>query len=501
MSAMSSLQVQQTPVQPHGNIPRWLSAVMVLAAGLIVVCCGVRLVVSWRTYGDVENEAGIWTTIAQDASHGMLYRPLESDLGYGGTRYAPLHPLLHAGLMMAGLDPVTGGFLLGLASAAAAMGGFYALMRRLEVRAFHAGVFVCFFMAAVCVRWGILAIKADLLAVALDAWGLVAATFAAERPAGRAWPAMLLAALCFVLAAASKVTSIFGIATVTVWFALHGQRKKAIQLAAVYVLGILLAVLAVQWASQGRAISVFRACAGAGGGLRRLAKAPGGFFLAVFSHDKAVGGFWSVALLLLLARRKWADLTTILLIFTSLGTLAIFGSRGTDINHLIDLGMASLLLLAVQFRSGRISRIAVPLALSAMVIHAAVSCIHEAKKMAIEQRRHAMEAALIDAGNSPVRGPLLSENPMLPILAGNRPYMLDAFMFSVIDVENPRYGQKLRDDVANQRFGAVIVTPSLTPNAAPKPSDPWPEILIRLKDRYELRAREGMYLVYLPKTR
>ncbi|MGD0140755.1 MAG: hypothetical protein ABSD28_17955, partial [Tepidisphaeraceae bacterium] len=92
-------------------------------------------------------------------------------------------------------------------------------------------------------------------------------------------------------------------------------------------------------------------------------------------------------------------------------------------------------------------------------------------------------------------------NPTLPILAGERPYMLDCFMFSVIDLKHPGVGDKLRDDLAHQRFRAVIVTPELTHNTMPTPTDPWPGFLILMRTRYELKATEGRNLVYLPKMR
>jgi hypothetical protein len=100
-----------------------------------------------------------------------------------------------------------------------------------------------------------------------------------------------------------------------------------------------------------------------------------------------------------------------------------------------------------------------------------------------------------------VRGPLFSENPTLPILAGERPFMLDCFLFSVIDLKHPGVGDKLRDDLAHQRFRAVIVTGELTHNTMPTPTDPWPQFLILMRTRYELRATEGRNLVYLPRMR
>ena len=149
----------------------------------------------------------------------------------------------------------------------------------------------------------------------------------------------------------------------------------------------------------------------------------------------------------------------------------------------------------------RIARVAVPLVASAMVIHASASSLGDVKSMLGEHRRQNFDAVLRDAGNSRVRGPLLTEDPILPILAGNRPYLLDYVLFGVLDLKDPGYGKKLRDDLANQRFRAVIIGPWLTQNAEPRQFNPWPAILDRMRDRYELSATEYRTLVYLPKRR
>jgi len=283
--------------------------------------------------------------------------------------------------------------------------------------------------------------------------------------------------------------------------------KSAVRLVGVFCIGVAAAVLAVQWASGGRAIGVFAASASAGGGLRRLAQAPLFFFPAIFSRDRAVGGFWIAAVVMILARRSWRSLETLLLGYSTLGTMAIFGSRGTDMNHLMDLHLASLLVLAVACQSGGqalhagwIARAAL-LLMAAISLHAAHSCINDVDYIRQHHPRAAMLACLADAAASPVRGPLFAENPILPILAGERPYVLDCFMFSVIDLKHPAVGDRLRDDLARQRFRAVIVTGELTHNTMPTPTDPWPGFLILMRTRYELKATEGRNLVYLPKRR
>ena len=58
--------------------------------------------------------------------------------------------------------------------------------------------------------------------------------------------------------------------------------------------------------------------------------------------------FWLIAAGLIVVGRTWTSLPGILFVVTSLGTLAIFGSPGTNVNHLVDLDAAAVLVIATQ---------------------------------------------------------------------------------------------------------------------------------------------------------
>jgi hypothetical protein len=481
------------------NLSRPILAVLYVTATVVVVACFVRQIVSLRTWGDLENEGGMWVTLAVDARDGILYRPLVSDIGYGGTRYGPVHIALEAAIMKAGVTPITSGFLLGAITAGITLVGIYTLMMRLKTPAPLALVMTSFFLAAFCVRSGILSIKSDLLAAGLDMWGLVAALPLMEKDSrGKKWPATIIAAICFALAAASKVTSLFGIAAVVTWLLLRKENKTAVRLMTVYLIACVILVLLVQWASQGRGIGVFLSAAGAGGGLRRLTQAPSIFFERIFSRDRAVGGFWVAALLMIFVRRNWTSLPTLLFAYSTLGTMAIFGSPGTDMNHLMDLHLASLLVLAVECQFGRFALAMLCLTVL-VVLHSAHSCINDIRDMRKLNTRGNLYASLAQVDSSPVNGPLLAQNPVLPIIAGERPYLLDYFLFQVRDWKHPGFGDKMRDDLVHQRFRAVIVNPDLGAPGESSASDPWPGLLNLMQTRYEFKAKEGWNLVYLPK--
>ena len=59
------------------------------------------------------------------------------------------------------------------------------------------------------------------------------------------------------------------------------------------------------------------------------------------------------------------------------------------------------------------------------------------------------------AGNS--GRPILSDNPLVPLEAGQRPYVLDAFMFRVLQERVPNFGDPMWQMLKQRRFGAVVL--------------------------------------------
>ena len=53
--------------------------------------------------------------------------------------------------------------------------------------------------------------------------------------------------------------------------------------------------------------------------------------------------------------------------------------------------------------------------------------------------------------------PLLAENSLLPVVAGQRPYLLDSYMFRILRDDDPSFGDRLWRDLRGRRFPAVIL--------------------------------------------
>jgi hypothetical protein len=100
-------------------------------------------------------------------------------------------------------------------------------------------------------------------------------------------------------------------------------------------------------------------------------------------------------------------------------------------------------------------------------------------------------------------GPLLSENPWFPLLAGERPFMLDPFMFRLLSLKDPEVALDLHRRLDSRYFRCVILW---------KPSevadDPdWyatthfgSGFLNRLEAAYEVGEEDGGAVVYLPRV-
>jgi hypothetical protein len=482
-------------MQAESAWERKLVGLMLATAGFIAVTFLVETAAAWKNYHQIDPTAGVWTAAAVDARQGMLYRPIVSDIGYGGSRYAPLHIVLQAGLMRLGMGPVASGYALDAFGIALVLEGLYLLMRHLNVAALSAAAMVCFVLATYCYCATAGGIKGDLLPVGLNLWGLTAVL----RAVRGVRIMLLVAAICFVLAIATKLTSVFGIASAALWLILRRDWTRAAFLTVAWAVGIILAALATQWASQGRALPILRLCASGGGGWQQLLHAPQRFLEQAIHADRVSLLFWLIAAGLVLIRRAWSSLPVILFIVTSFGTLLIFGSPGTNVNHLVDLDAAAVLVMATQFNSSRAGR---TVALTAIVIVAVASVHHLWHTVDImrEARHSQMLAALAETHRSPIDGPLLSENPLLPILEGDRPYMLDSFMFRTARMQRPRIADKFWKDLSERRFRAVILnSPPSEKSYRTNGGDFGPGFIEALGKNYALDGVHGEYFVYLPK--
>jgi len=478
-----------------------LFRLLIAASALVLVSTVICLASALTQNRGMNHVSGAWVSLAVDVADGVFYRPLVSEDGYGGTRFMPLQFLIHGSLIKAGGDPALTGHALSLLSMLALMGGIYCLLRWMGVGRGLAAVCAILVLFSAVVQLALWTIRGDLLAAALNIWGLAfSARVLSDSPRkGSVW----LAALFFVLAFTAKLTTIFGFAAAITAFFLSNHRKTARKLGLLTFVGVVLAAGLIHVASEGRALEAMRACASGGATLEDIAKSPITWFRIAQGADP-----WSLALialavsgLLLIPGSAWRELPSIALLATAGVTVFLFGSPGVDYNHLLDLHVIALIFFAVQLARLRLdpSLGAVTLAMVA-VMGSAYLLFRVRSSASMTPLRGDIVRTLERISNS--GGPLLSENPWYPILKHERPYMLDPFMFRLISRRNPSLAHDLSEKLQEHFFRAVILQNDPQTVAGKYELDDvhfGRGFTDELLGNYELEGRQGILLLYRPK--
>jgi hypothetical protein len=495
------------------------------ARRLIWIACLVPFVSSialilWYWPGSLpqDNASGVWTALAQDLARGILYRPTADAFGFGGTRYMPLFFALHAGLIRLSVDPVTAGMALSLASAVLFDLAVLAVLRELGVEWSLAIPLSILTHATVAFQLLTLQVKGDFLAAALNMWGIGLGLRYARRPSA---PVFAVCVLAFLGAFLTKFTTVGGAVAVCGWLYWCGRRRAALALAG--TLGVLAvgSLTAIQWASEGRAFASFAAAA-AGGMHTAYALGAPLWFLRSAAQDPvslivlAGASVYAVARL----REGGPGFAAAYFVLAAGFTLLIFTSPGTDTNHFLDVLGASALLLGDQLtRQPRRARlaVAVPAVLAGLTAATWIPGMISVRSV-IEQdgwpRRR--EVSDIAARLGPAAHDLLSENPILPVMLGQRPRVLDPFNLRLLAREHPEVAREFRRRMDANSFGAVVLSDYTGADALHTPaalrtcmaSDGArcygdvvfpPGFLALLERNYVLRFVEHPFVVYTPR--
>src|SRR5271165_3194493 len=436
-----------------GSGPRTL---LIASVAVIVVIAVVRASYSWATDAWVNHPAGALIAMAADLKHGLFYRPLFGPAGYGGTRYFPLYFVLQALLMKLGLPVLFSAYFLSAAATFSLLAGVFYLLRGLGVEPWLAACSAAALLAVISGQQSLVSPHADGLASSLNVWGL--AVIVRPKPShGK----VILASLLFVLAWSAKVSTVFGFAAAFVWLMSTGLPAVAWELAGETCIGYVLVGAALMAGSQGRFVEIFKACASGGTGLLGFAAGPWNLLVQIVRLDPAVLLFLFLALVALaqvvVAGRFLRSLPALFLIAVLAITALIFGSPGLNENHFLDVQVASVVLIA-----STLAQVTVPLyrqmgicALAVVMLMAAVPLLRRFKNADRRFHDHRFQRVLAAVGDT--SKPILSENPVIPVLAGQQPYVLDPWMLRLLRKGNPYLGEPLLQGLHNQTFGAVVL--------------------------------------------
>ena len=468
-----------------------MGAAGALLAGLTLA----RVAECWPPDSHLEHVAGVWVAAAVDFSQGIFYRAPYGPGGFGGSRYFPFFFTLHGLLIRIFGDWRWTGYALSAASVALLLVGVYCLCRRLGAGAWLAMGAAATVLAGTSVQDALLTIREDATAAALNVWGL--ALCAEENPSARR---LASAAALFTLAFATKETTIFGAAAVCLWLAFNGRWQSALRLAAFTAAGYVVVMAVIGLASGGRAIEAFRLTAVSGFDLRALASSPVTMMGEMEGYTAEIVmlalGFAALLAAGLPGRRRMGTL----LFACTLGvTLAIFSTDGAAGNHVMDLLVAAVVLAAEWAASAGAQELATGAAAGVcLVAWLALMASHAAVDMAPVWTQ--MQEVVREIG--PTDKPIIAENPLIAIEAGQRPYLEDPFSFRVMMDRDPDLGDDMWQKMSEHGFAAVVFLHD--PRAAE-----WQDFytgthfgedfLEHLQKDYRLAGTPGGEYLYLPK--
>jgi hypothetical protein len=430
------------------------------AAGLAVLMLG-RMSVSIGRESRLRHESGVWTALAMDASHGVVYRPLIGPLGYGGTRYFPVHVLIHAAVIGAGVDPIHAGFGIVVAAAALLMISMFRLMRMLGVGPAIAAAACIVVTGTAAAEQALTTIRGDLLPAALNITALAVCVPLLHRDEKRSAGRAIVAGALFGLTILTKFTTVFGLIAAIIALWLHTDRRHrrtavVICLTTALVTGV--GLLAVQLASHGTFLQTIRASAAGGNLLGYAREYPVKIAEWFIGHDPLGFVLFAFAAAVFLGdARQWRQLPEMLFATTTLATLAMFLSPGVDFNHLIDLQIASVILLAVAIARDAGSQSARYL-IGGMTVFAAVAIVSSWCGLLGDLPHRARDYRQLAHDIAPpgTSGPMLTDFALLPVLSGQSPYLLDDFLFPVVAQKYPELQRDLYDKIDRGFFCAVV---------------------------------------------
>jgi hypothetical protein len=489
-------------MSPEGSpkpILKLYSAVILLASIAITAILLVRIALNLQNQYFLTHVEGVWLACAYDFTHGVFYRPLFSSLGYGGTRYFPLYFVLTGAFSKVLGSFETAGIALSEAGVIAALAAVYILLRRVNVSVALSAAAVTSILAVASAQQALLGAKGDSVAAALNLWGVVLCLSAKTRRA-----AVYLAALLFTLAFATKLTTVFGVAAIVLAWILARRYKEARQLAAATAAGCILVLASMYFASGGRVFAIFRACAGGGGSLSYTLQAPVHLLSKAMDVDPAFLLFLLPAVVFGVHyfRENKFDVFPIYFALVLLVTTVIFGSPGIGINHLFDLQIAAVLLLAVAIsRAPAFTEIGTGLLAFALIV--AMVPTSQSLHGDLTRPSFRRDTAEVLDRLPPDSRPILAENPLIVVNSGKAPYLLDPFMFRILAIKHPELVADFWEKIKRQGFAAIV----LERNPATAEGKTWytdthfgGEFLRDLDAHYALSFATAKSYVYTPKA-
>ncbi|HOP28352.1 MAG TPA: hypothetical protein P5120_18225 [Spirochaetota bacterium] len=445
----------------------------------------------------LEQVSGSWAALAADLSKGIFYRPLADDvIGTGGTRWMPLYFALHAGLIRLTGDVFFTGHVISLFSSAVLLIAAWLIFKRAGLGFISSLIMITLLLCSSNLITAMTAVRGDILAAALNVLGIYFA-LSYDNKTSR----MVFSSLLFSLTVMAKITSIYGITAVVLWLFLNDKKLEAMRFAGIFAGFTLLFTAGIQVLSSGRLFEIFTMCASGGTTIIKFIKSPFNFMSCITGTDTAALAVFTAGITAMLFKGRdiLKSQYALYMAVTLAVTLFIFGSEGIVGNHLIDLHIASVLVIAgviseYKLTTGTVIKCSAAVILIAFFINShGLRQVHKKEPFLLHINKTA--ESLKD------KKLIFAQNPWLPILMEKDVYHLDPFMFRIIDMEKPELLTAFYKRLDRGGFDAVVFDQN--------PLAPWiPEwydyshfgrnFMNHVHGRYSFKENFGLYYIYAP---
>jgi hypothetical protein len=202
-----------------------------------------------------------------------------------------------------------------------------------------------------------------------------------------------------------------------------------------------------------------------------------------------------------LIRKRTSSMPAIFFACTVVSTAVVLGAIGTNINHFLDIDIACLIVFSAWLfdptTKERTFGMVTLLFLALFAVCPILYGIHRPDTGGYFDFAYsrAFDQTLKFLGRQDK--PILAANPLLPVLAGQRPYILDLWMFTRVAEKNRSFAASMADGFRQHKFAAIVLEDQLGSK-----TDPYvfPDAMTEeIRQNYQLAATFQRAFIYLPR--
>jgi len=460
----------------------------------------------------VNQASGAWLALAQDLHDGTLYRPFFEHGYYGWSGYMPLQVVGQAGLSFVTGEFLVSGKLFTYAVGALLLALVYVLVRKLGCGRLLALALVAMVVATPTGLLALTGIHGDSLPLLLQ----LSAVALVWRSTSRL-SVSVAGALC-ALALLAKFTAVWAPLAIVIWLLMKHRQRLVAFLASSVVVG-LSGLLIFELASSGRLTTNLREVF-AGGGASSEGSLSGGvstFFDLAVSRAGAAWLLFPIALLAIVSAlsRRRPTLFQLSLAFAVPTVIVVLGNPGADFNQLIDFTVLTALVVAELVADRDVALLG---RTAATTLVAVVLVLGIAQSFRVSMKSDVAQAVKVLAGRGsngyakePLAGvvgrgdTLLSEDPSLPVILGERPVVLDSVGLRRLAARHPDWIARLTRRLDEGQFAKVVLIKPVEDEAYYRDISMGPAVRAAIARNYRLLVQKAAppvpgYWVYVPKS-